>query len=258
MWELYAPTMDICMFMNLFATKRKKQMLENIEKKPRHIAFIMDGNGRWAQLRHMPREYGHSVGAKTFKRVVDHCIELGIEAVTVYAFSTENWSRPESEINSIMKLLSDYIDDAVKNFRDRDVEIRFIGDMSALDSTLESKITDLEETTRGRSFKLNIAINYSGRSELVHAVNRCISNGAEAVTEDMISENLYTKDSPPLDLIVRTGNEYRISNFLLWQAAYAELYFSEVLWPDFSDKDVDDAVLAFSRRKRRFGGLKNV
>lgn len=248
------------MLKKLFSRKSKIDDLSFAPsgKLPRHIGFIMDGNGRWAEKRHMPREYGHRAGAATFKKVVDHCIDRGIEAVTVYAFSTENWSRPKKEVDSIMELLEEYVDDAAQNFRDRDAKITFIGDKSALSPQLREKMEVLEHQTEGRNFRLNIALNYGGRNEIVHAVNDILKSGITEITEDMISEHLYTKDSPPLDLIVRTGNEYRISNFLLWQSAYAELYFCDVLWPDFSDKDVDKAIAAFSFRKRRFGGVKNV
>lgn len=217
----------------------------------RHIAFIMDGNGRWAQKRGKPREYGHKHGTETFKNVVRHCKELGIECVTVYAFSTENWKRPKEEVDSIIRLLDKYLDEKYPD----GVKVKFIGDMSPLSDKLKRKIEKAERETEGGTSRLNVAVNYGSRSEIVNACNRLISQGKTRVTEDDITDNLYTSGSPELDLVVRTGGDLRISNFLLWQAAYAEFYFTDTLWPDLSDDDIDRAVMSFCSRKRRFGGL---
>ncbi|MBR6535553.1 MAG: di-trans,poly-cis-decaprenylcistransferase [Clostridia bacterium] len=221
----------------------------------RHIAFIMDGNGRWAKKRLMPREYGHKVGAETFKNIVKYCRTLDIEAVTVYAFSTENWKRPEREVNAIMALFSDYLDVAIKDMMKENVRIVFLGDKSVFPNNLRKKMEQTEDESKNNKYILNVGINYGGRDEIVNAVNLCIKEGMTKITEDDITERLYTKASPMPDLIVRTGGEYRISNFLMWQSAYSELYFTDVLWPDFSSEDVDRAIEVFNSRNRRYGGV---
>lgn len=217
-----------------------------------HIAFIMDGNGRWATNRSLPREAGHSAGAKNFKTVVRYCKSIGIKYVTVYAFSTENWKRPKREVDAIMNLLDSYMAEARA---ESDVEYRFIGDRDGLPEGIVNKIDELERFTDGREYRLNIALNYGGRAEIVNAVKCLMTEGKSDITEDDIAGRLYTAGCPDADLIVRTGGEYRISNFLMWQSAYSELYFSDKLWPEYSKDDVDEAVIAFSKRKRRFGGL---
>ena len=217
----------------------------------RHIAFIMDGNGRWAKKRGMPREYGHKVGAEAFRRVLEACNKLDIQCVTVYAFSTENWKRPKREVDSIMKLLEEYLEKSCPD----NLSVRVIGDISALDERLVNKIEQIQRDTAGREKIVNIAINYGSRAEIVHAVNELIKDGKSDITDEDITSKLYTADCPELDLIVRTGGDLRISNFLLWQAAYAELYFTETLWPDMSEREVAEAVLSFNSRKRRYGGL---
>lgn len=221
----------------------------------RHIAFIMDGNGRWAQRRNMPREYGHKHGAKALKRVIERCFDYGIEAATFYAFSTENWKRPKKEVDAIMNLLDTYLDEITSQIKDNDIRYNFIGDVSVLNDSLCKKIKAIEQKTLNNKFIINIALNYSSKSELVMVYNKLIEGGRSSVTADDIEAALYTADSPPLDLIVRTGGEYRLSNFLLWQAAYAELYFTDVLWPDMDHKDVDEAIKSFNNRNRRFGGV---
>ncbi|MBR3424138.1 MAG: di-trans,poly-cis-decaprenylcistransferase [Clostridia bacterium] len=218
----------------------------------RHIAYIMDGNGRWATSRSLPRELGHSAGAKNFKEIVRYSRNVGIRYVTVYAFSTENWKRPEREVAAIMKLLDQYIDEAAL---EDEIEFLFIGDRDSVDSRIRERMSSLEKLTVGRPFRVNIAFNYGGRNEIVYAVNRVISDGRSHITEKDISDNVYTSDCPDPDLIVRTGAEYRISNFLMWQSAYSELYFSDKMWPEFKPSDVDDAIIEFSKRKRRFGGV---
>ena len=218
----------------------------------RHIAYIMDGNGRWATARSLPRELGHSAGAKNFKEIVRYSRNVGIRYVTVYAFSTENWKRPEREVAAIMKLLDQYIDEAEL---EDEIEFLFIGDRESVDPRIRERMTSLEKLTFGRPFRVNIAFNYGGRDEIVHAVNLAISKGITTITEKDVSENVYTSDCPDPDLIVRTGAEFRISNFLMWQSAYSELYFSDKMWPEFKPEDVDAAIIEFSKRKRRFGGV---
>lgn len=220
-----------------------------------HIAFIMDGNGRWAKKRSLPREAGHPQGAANLRRIVRYCGDIGIDTVTVYAFSTENWKRPEKEVSAIMKLLDSYISDAVTENDENNVRYIFLGDKKGLGDELEKRCLDLERLTENNRLTLNIALNYGGRDEIVHAVNTLISEGKTHLTEDDISSALYTRLSKDPDLIVRTAGELRISNFLLWQGAYSEFYFTDVLWPDFNSRCVDDAVIEFSKRKRRFGGV---
>lgn len=219
----------------------------------RHIAFIMDGNGRWAKKRGLPRSAGHAAGAKTFRKIVTYCGDIGIKCVTVYAFSTENRYRPEEEVDSIFKLFREYIGECEKNADKYDIKMRFLGDLGYLDTETRQRAEALEARTEGNHLMLNIAVNYGGRDEIVHAVNSLISEGRERVSEDDISSALYTAGVPDPDLIVRTAGEMRLSNFLLWQSAYAEYYATPVLWPDMTPQDVDMAVEEFNKRKRRFG-----
>lgn len=226
-----------------------------VDERLAHIAFIMDGNGRWAQRRMMPREYGHKAGAANFKKVVRHCGDIGIKTVTVYAFSTENWSRPKREVDAILRLLEEYLDGCENEREAQDIRYCFIGDRTVLPARLQARIDHIEQVSAGRELTLNVALNYGGRDEIAHAVNSLIAAGKTRVTPDDISGALYTAASPDPDLIVRTGGELRLSNFLLWQAAYAELYFTDVLWPDLSADDVDEAVRQFYARQRRYGGV---
>ncbi len=225
--------------------------VKKVDERLQHIAFIMDGNGRWATARNMPREYGHKNGAQVFREITEYCHKIGIKYLTVYAFSTENWKRPKKEVNAIMKLLDEYLD----RQRPENASIRFIGDVSMLDPKIVEKINKMTEETAGHEYVLNVAMNYGSRAELVTAFNKLLASGKSEVTEQDINKALYTGDCPDPDLIVRTGGDLRISNFLLWQAAYSELYFTDTLWPDMTSDDVDRAVDAFYSRKRRFGGL---
>lgn len=226
-----------------------------VDERLRHIAFIMDGNGRWATSRGLSREMGHVEGAKAFERVVKYCGDIGVKYVTVYAFSTENWSRPKSEVDRIMLLLERYLDRILKKMDDYDVSVHFIGDKAPLSDKLKQKIENAEKGSAGKSLRLNIALNYGGRAELVHAVNSLISEGITSVTEEMIEERLYTAGCPAPDLIVRTAGEQRLSNFLMWQSAYSEFYFTDTLWPDMGESDIELAVESFYKRTRRFGGI---
>ncbi len=221
----------------------------------KHIAFIMDGNGRWARARGKSREYGHTEGAKTFEKVVDYCGRIGIEAVTVYAFSTENWKRPKREVNKIMSLLEKYIDRLFEKFSDYDVRVRFIGTKEGLSEKLIGKMERAERLTENNPRILNVALNYGSREEITSAVNRLIEKGVSRVTEEDVSKELYTYPCPDPDLIIRTAGEQRLSNFLMWQAAYSEFYFTDTLWPDFGENDVEKAVEAYYSRTRRYGGL---
>ena len=239
------------------ALKKGKKNIEGvvIDERLRHIAFIMDGNGRWAQKRGMPRSYGHSVGAETFRRVAEYCRKIGIRYMTVYAFSTENWKRPPEEVQTIMRILADYIDKCAGKAENEGIHVRFIGNLTVFPEDLQEKMERIDRETAHNSFCLNIAMNYGGREELVHACAALVREGKTNITEADISANLYTASCPDPDLVVRTGGDTRISNFLLWQSAYAEYYFTDVLWPDYSEKDVDAAVAAFYSRCRRFGGV---
>ena len=222
-----------------------------VDEKLKHIACIMDGNGRWAKARNMPREFGHKHGAQVFRDLTEYCHKIGIKYITVYAFSTENWKRPKREVDAIMKLLDEYLEKQ----RPENASIRFIGDVSRLDGRLAEKIRKMEEETAGHDSVLNVAMNYGSRAEIVNAFNKLIAEGKTEVTAEDINSALYTGDCPDPDLIVRTGGDLRISNFLLWQAAYSELYFTDTLWPDMTENDVDKAIEDFYSRKRRFGGL---
>ena len=238
----------------MFFRQKEKTRGRNTDHGVKHIAFIMDGNGRWAKKRGMPREYGHREGAKAFQRVVEYCGEIGIEYVTVYAFSTENWKRPENEVNAIMQLFTEYMSEAFRVFAEKGLRIRFIGDRTRFDAKLVTEMERLERDSEQNPKVLNVAFNYGGREDILHAAKTLIDQG-EKLTEENLSQALYTQSCPDPDLIVRTGGEMRISNFLLWQSAYAELYFTDTLWPDMREKDVDAAVNEFARRNRRFGGV---
>ena len=230
-------------------------MSDNIQVDGRlqHIAFIMDGNGRWAERRGMPRRYGHRYGAEAFRRIVRYCGDIGIKYVTVYAFSTENWARPKKEVDSIMKLLDSYLDECEKSMKDYNIRMRFIGDLSRLTPELQAKALRITEASKNNTLNLIIALNYGGRDELVCAFNNLLAQGKSNITADDISSEIYTAGIPDPDLIVRTAGEKRLSNFLMWQSAYSELYFTDTLWPDMTSSDVDKAVEEFYNRQRRYG-----
>ena len=232
----------------------------------KHIGFIMDGNGRWAQSRGLPRNAGHSAGAKALEKTVAYCCDIGVECVTVYAFSTENWSRSEEEVSGLMNLLDRYLSEILEraksdgNTQYQNVQILFIGDISVLPDPLRVKIAEVEAETQRRSpnpkMRFNIALNYGGRSEIVAAVAKFMAKYHGRIpTEQDISANLYTAGCPELDLVIRTAGEMRLSNFLLWQASYAEFWSTPVLWPDFSPKELDRAIDDFAKRTRKFGAV---
>lgn len=218
----------------------------------KHIAFIMDGNGRWANARLLPREAGHKAGADNFKKIVRYCRRIGIQYCTVYAFSTENWNRPKAEVEAILHLLDQFAKEAEE---EKEIEFHFIGDKSPFTPEMRTHLETLEQNTVGRPYVLNIALNYGGRAEITHAVQMLLAEGKQEITEQDIAARLYTAHCPDPDLVVRTGRELRISNFLLWQSAYAEYYFSDKMWPELTESDVDDMVRSFAGRKRRWGGL---
>lgn len=224
---------------------------------PRHIAIIMDGNGRWAKKRSLPRTAGHAAGSKNFKTIARYCNKIGLEYLTVYAFSTENWKRPKDEVDNIMKILRDYLKDA-KNFKEENIKVKFIGNISVLDDDIKELIADAErESANATGLHLNIALNYGGRDEITHAVREIVRTGvsADEITEDTIEKYLYTAGQPDPDYIIRPSGEYRLSNYLIWQAAYAEYWFSDVLWPDFKPKHLEQALDEYNHRQRRFGGV---
>ena len=213
----------------------------------------MDGNGRWAKKRGLPRKIGHGEGAKVFKKCVDYCIELELNYVTFYAFSTENKNRSKDEVDALIKLFDEYLDD-IRKMNDKNVKLRFLGDLEFFPEKTRKKMLDAENATGNNTgLKCNIAVNYGGRNEILHAVSRIVSENVRELTEEEFGNYLYTSGMPDVDLIIRTGGERRISNFLLWQAAYAEYVFSDVLWPDFKKKDLEEALKAFAARNRRFG-----
>lgn len=223
----------------------------------RHIGFIMDGNGRWATSRALPREAGHSKGAAAFKHIVRRCGDLGIDTVTVYALSTENLKlRPEKEIRALMRILDSYIDEAETDKDKNNTRFIFIGDIDGLGEEMAEKCRHLSEITMDCRTTLNLALNYGGRAEIARAASRLAAKGLTEITEDDLSREMYTCESPDPDLIVRTAGEERLSNFLLWQCAYAEFYFTDTLWPDFGDDALALAIEAFGKRKRKYGAVK--
>ena len=223
--------------------------------KPRHIGIIMDGNGRWAKQRGLPRIAGHKEGAENFKRIAEHLVDLDIEVSTFYAFSTENWKRPAAEVNNIMSLLVDYLIEWQGMRKDKNMHFRFIGDRTAFSPRIQKLMAEVEEKSSVYPNQLNLALNYGSRDELARAFQILAREGRTAISPEDISRALYTTGQPDVDLIIRTGGEKRLSNFLLYQSAYAELYFTDKYWPDIVDQDIDDAISFFADKDRRFGGL---
>ena len=228
----------------------------------KHIAFIMDGNGRWAKKRGMPREYGHKVGSATFKKICIYCCDIGFKAVTVYAFSTENWKRSKEEVSGIMKLLGRYMKEVLMDMEKNGVCFRFFGDLSRLSPDLQKICREVEERSSAyHEVQVNFCLNYGGRDEIVRAARTFAQEVAEGkrqpeeLTEELLSSYLYSADIPDPELIIRPSGEMRTSNFLLWQSAYSEFVFMNVLWPDFGPKELDEAIAEYHRRNRRFGGV---
>ena len=239
--------------------KTMKELLPS--QMPVHIGFIMDGNGRWAKKRGFPRKFGHREGAKSFERIVNYCKDIGIQYISFYAFSTENWKRPKDEVEAIINLFRKYIDD-VREHIDDNVKVVFLGDKSVFDAELRRKMIKLENDSKDfTAMTLLIAVNYGGRDEIVRAVKRIAEQAkgnqldVSTIDEELFSRYLDTRGVPDVDLLIRPSGEMRLSNFLVWQCAYAEFYFTNVLWPDFSPKELDKAILDYSKRGRRFGGV---
>ena len=232
-------------------------------KGPNHVAIILDGNGRWAKKKGMPRNYGHVQGAKTVEVICEEAYRMGIQYLTVYAFSTENWNRPKDEVDALMGLLRSYMKTCLKTAAKNNMCVKVIGEKSRLDEDIRNRIAELEEATRNNTgLHFQIAINYGGRDEIVRAVRKIAVKTAEGglcadhITEEIINDMLDTRGIPDPDLLIRTCNEQRISNFLLWQLAYTELYFTPVAWPDFTKEELEKAVEAYNKRDRRYGLVK--
>jgi undecaprenyl diphosphate synthase len=224
---------------------------------PRHVAIIMDGNGTWAKKRGMGRNYGHRKGAVVLKDIVLHASKIGIEYLTVFAFSTENWNRPQEEIDYLLKLPKEFLNDYHGLFQKHDIRIRWVGSRERLPEDTVSEILRFEESTKeNKGLNFVIAFNYGGRDEIIKAVNNILREGGSTVSEETFSDYLSTGKIPDVDLLIRTSNQLRVSNFLLWKIAYSELYFTDVLWPDFKARDLDLAIQEYQKRERRFGGIK--
>ncbi len=244
----------------LFRKKKEEALSIDPNNLPRHIGVIMDGNGRWAKERHLPRSAGHRAGADTFEKIVKYCDKIGIKAITSYAFSTENWNRPKAEVDNLMELLYNYLQMAEEKFAGTNIILRVIGDRSALSEKINKAIDHAIEITNGNTgIILNMALNYGGQDEIVRAARiaaEAVKKGEmtpEEITKEFLDKNMYTGDNPPVDLIIRPSGELRLSNFLLWQSAYAELWYSDINWPDFSEKDMERAIIDYQKRNRRFG-----
>ena len=259
------------MFKGLFQT-RKNTMSDaaldlsgiDLNNIPQHIAIIMDGNGRWAKAQGKIRTYGHQAGAETLKKIVRAADKIGIKVISAYAFSTENWKRPVTEVNFIMELLSRYLTNEIDEFKENNVQVRFIGSQEGLPEIVKQKMAHaVAETKDNTGIILNLAINYGGQAEILHAVKsiaQVAANGniaVDEITNEVFEQHLYTKGLPAPDLLIRPGGDLRISNFLLWQIAYAEIWTTDVYWPDFSEEHLLQAIRAFQGRERRFGGLVN-
>ena len=246
----------------MFFNRKKKKAEIDMTRLPVHIGVIMDGNGRWAKRRGLPRSAGHQAGAETLKRIVTECNKMGIKYITVYAFSTENWKRPKDEVDFLMNLLMSYLLDAERTLAGENVRIRAIGSRAELSEEMQEQIKKTEAfTSKNDGIVMNIALNYGSREELVQAVRNIsekVKNGemnADDIDADAISKELYTGGQPDPDLIIRTSNEQRLSNFMMWQASYSEFYFTKRLWPDFSVKDLHEAIIVYQSRNRRYGGV---
>ena len=232
---------------------------ENI---PRHIAIILDGNGRWAKKRGLPRTAGHAVGSENFRKIATYCKNIGVDYLTVYAFSTENWKRPEDEVKTIMRLLGRYLQEAIDTMERDQIRMRVFGDVEGLPQELRELVAKTDEISRRyEGFQANICLNYGGRAEILNAAKRYARDLAEGKADESLSEEqfgnyLYSAGIPDPDLMIRPGGEQRISNFLLWQCAYAEFYFTDVLWPDFTPEELDKAIAVYRSRDRRYGGVK--
>ena len=242
--------------MGLFQKKHATAGQVDMGRLPRHIAIIMDGNGRWAKKRGLPRTAGHKVGAEVFRDIATYCQELGLEYLTIYAFSTENWKRPKDEVDTLMSLLEQYLQEAIDTMERDHIRLKILGDTTALSPKLQQMIAETNAiSTHYQGFQANICLNYGGRAEILRAARLCAESGEEW-TEENFSRHLWSAGIPDPDLIIRPSGELRLSNFLLWQCAYSELYFCDTLWPDFQRRDLDLAIVDYQHRDRRFGGVK--
>jgi undecaprenyl diphosphate synthase len=248
--------------MAFFRRKKNQEPQVDLSALPRHVAIIMDGNGRWAKKRGLPRKAGHSVGAETFRTIANYAKELGLEYLTVYAFSTENWKRPEDEVNAIMNLLEKYLHEAIDTMARDKVKMAFFGDLTQLSPELQALCHETEEISKGYDgCQVNMCLNYGGRDEIIRAAKAyaadCVAGRADVnhLTADQFGGYLFSAGIPDPDLVIRPSGEVRISNFLLWQSAYAEFYFTDVLWPDFSKEDLLKALADYQHRSRRYGGV---
>lgn len=233
----------------------KKKKLSNL-RIPKHIAFIMDGNGRWAKKRGLPRQAGHKVGVDVLKPVIKRCLEHGIETISFFAFSTENWNRPQDEVDEIMRLIKEFVVSSLPDFLEKDVRLVHSGSLDNVPAELaEALLNMIEKTAHCQKHTINLCFNYGGRSEIVAAVNRIIKEDVKVVTEKSFAKFLNNADLSDPDIIVRTSGENRISNFMIWQMAYSELYFPKTFWPDMSPKMVDKIIKVYSNRNRRFGAI---
>ena len=237
-------------------------MEENL-KIPAHVALILDGNGRWAKKRGLPRQLGHKKGCETLEQVVEDAARLGIRYLTVYGFSTENWNRPDDEVNALMKLLRNYMKTCLKTAAKNDMKVRVIGDITRLDEDIQKRILELEEATKNNGgLNFQIAINYGSRDEMIRAIRKiakdCVDGKVDPaeIKEETFEQYLDTKGIPDPDLMIRTSGELRLSNYLLWQLAYTEFYFTDVPWPDFSKEELEKAIETYNHRDRRYGGVK--
>ncbi|MFH1283656.1 MAG: isoprenyl transferase [bacterium] len=237
---------------------QNKSLLNSIDikKLPKHVAIIMDGNGRWAHSRNLPRTFGHQAGTKAVRDVVEGCAQLGIEVLTLYAFSTENWSRPENEVSFLMKLLRVYLKKEVSRLQKNNIRLLSIGAIRKLAKDCQDVLlSTIDKTSENTGLKLVLALNYGSRDEIIQAIQGIVDSGEKKVTEKLLQSYLYTRNLPNPDLLIRTSGEMRISNFLLWQIAYSEIYFTPVLWPDFKKEQLYKAIIEYQSRNRRFGGI---
>ena len=249
--------------MSFLKTKESGEAQVDFDRLPRHVAIIMDGNGRWAKRRGLPRTAGHAAGAETFRSIATYCQKIGLEYLTVYAFSTENWKRPQDEVDALMNLFRRYLKEAIEDMAKNNVAVQVIGDLHVLPEDIRDLIDECDEVASGldNPAYATLCINYGGRDEIknaVRAIAQKVQTGElspEDITEETVSRHLYTADMPDPDLIIRPSGEIRISNFLLWQSAYSEYYFTDVLWPDFKPEHLDAAIASFNQRQRRFGGV---
>ncbi len=240
--------------------KKKATLDLSTVKVPEHVAIIMDGNGRWAKKRGLPRQAGHRAGVENLRRIIDACVEFGIRILTIYAFSTENWGRPEVEVRGLMRIFARVLDQEVYELHEQGVCIHHLGDFNGVDPTLQEKVKRAVDLTKdNQRLIVNVAFNYGGRAEILHAVREIMHDNIapEDVTEDLFNSYLFTAGLPDPDLVIRTSGEHRISNFLIWQAAYSELYLTPALWPDFGREDLYEALQSYSQRDRRYGRLSD-